>query len=89
MVKPTLAWLFGTFKKGTFDDVSKDSTVWHVKYNHYRTWCGLSIDKVKTRKWVEGPPSGPVCTPCGRYFASYTGMTPERASRVVADDAKQ
>jgi hypothetical protein len=84
--KITASWLFGTFRN--LDDYvkPKKSVKWHVRFNYYNTWCGLRLERVEIRDWRSGPPDGPICVPCDRYFARSSGLGAARTSLLVSQE---
>lgn len=81
--KITASWLFGRFSSYGHPRKEHNSTKWHVRYNPYYTWCGLELAGVVERAWVEGPPDGPICTPCVHYFERAIGLNPVFVSSAV------
>jgi len=85
--KIAAAWLFGTFLYSAgFDAKPKTSSKWHVRFNQYITWCGLRLERVEIRDWRSGPPDGPICVLCDRYFARSSGLGAARTSLLVSQE---
>jgi hypothetical protein len=84
--KITASWLFGTFRNSGFDAKAKKSVKWHVRFNYYITWCGLRLERVDIRDWRSGPPDGPICVICDRYFAREIGLGAARTSLLVSQE---
>ena len=91
--KITASWLFGTFRNpsrkspAALEVEAKPSIKWHVRFNFYITWCGLYLERVQIRDWKAGPPDGPICVMCDRYFARSCGLGAAKTSLLVSQES--